>query len=384
MSPILSQEEVIYRCKQVHGDKYDYSKVVYKGSHKKLIIICRIHGEFQQTYNKHFYSKTGCYYCGKEKSSKYRTLSQDVAIAQCKDIHGDKYHYSKSIYKDSAYRKIIIICKIHGESTQTHASHIKGSGCPLCAKNQHGKILILTQEEVIKRCINTHGNKYDYSKSVYKDSHTKMSIGCLINPEHGVFKQTYANHIPNGGCPKCGYEKTRSALALSQKDVIYRCRQVHGDKYDYSNVKYINAHTKIKIQCLVNLNHGNFYQTYASHINGAGCPICGTENNPGVYTYSLLENNLELKNKPAIYYMFLLSNKNEKFIKKGITIQNSSKNRSYSIPYTVEILKEEYMSLYDAFCKEQEEKEKYKHLKYEPIIHFGGHTECFTLEILQQ
>ena len=114
MSPILSQEEVIYRCKQVHGDKYDYSKVVYKGSHKKLIIIRRIDGEFQQTYNKHFYSKTGCYYCGKEKSSKYRTLSQDVAIAQCKDIHGDKYDYSKSIYKDSAYRKIIIICILEG------------------------------------------------------------------------------------------------------------------------------------------------------------------------------------------------------------------------------------------------------------------------------
>ena len=49
----LPQEVYIKRCKAKFGDKYNYDKVVYKNNYTKVVIICPIHGEFEQTPNNH-------------------------------------------------------------------------------------------------------------------------------------------------------------------------------------------------------------------------------------------------------------------------------------------------------------------------------------------
>ena len=60
----------------------------------------------------------------------------------------------------------------------------------------------LTTEEFVEKARKIHGNKYDYSKVEYKDSHTKVSIIC---PIHGEFLQTPNNHLNGQQCPFCSY-----------------------------------------------------------------------------------------------------------------------------------------------------------------------------------
>ena len=58
---------------------------------------------------------------------------------------------------------------------------------------------------------------------------------------------------------------------LTQEEFIKRAREVHGDKYDYSKVEYINANSKV---CIICPEHGEFWQTPASHLLGRGCIEC--------------------------------------------------------------------------------------------------------------
>lgn len=58
---------------------------------------------------------------------------------------------------------------------------------------------------------------------------------------------------------------------LSTEDFIERARKIHGNKYDYSKVIYLNNETKVCIVCPV---HGEFWQTPHSHLKGRGCPEC--------------------------------------------------------------------------------------------------------------
>ena len=63
----------------VHHDKYDYSKVVYKGMLHKILIVCPIHGDFYQTPSKHI-SGQGCPLCRGEKISKTKRKKLSVFV----------------------------------------------------------------------------------------------------------------------------------------------------------------------------------------------------------------------------------------------------------------------------------------------------------------
>lgn len=124
----------------------------------------------------------------------------------------------------------------------------------------------LTTEEFIERAKNVHGNKYDYSLAEYKGTHEKIKIIC---PEHGIFEQRPCDHLHKQGCPYCkpNYPKTR-------ENFLELAKQTHGDKYDYSNIKYVNWKTPFEIKCKT---CGNiFKQSPELHISRKhGCPACG-------------------------------------------------------------------------------------------------------------
>lgn len=65
---IVSQERFLEKCSEAHGDRYNYSKAIYKGSSKKVEIICMDHGSFYQRPNDH-YTGQGCPMCRYEKST---------------------------------------------------------------------------------------------------------------------------------------------------------------------------------------------------------------------------------------------------------------------------------------------------------------------------
>jgi len=129
------------------------------------------------------------------------------------------------------------------------------------------------KEEFIRRAKLVHGDKYDYSKVNYVNNRTKVIIIC---PEHGEFEQVPDSHLRGSGCPICRWKKAKESIRRAQgmttDEFIERAKKVHGNKYDYSKVKYENTETKV---CIICPKHGEFWQTPHHHLMGIGCPLCG-------------------------------------------------------------------------------------------------------------
>lgn len=126
----------------------------------------------------------------------------------------------------------------------------------------------LTTEEVIKRGKKIYGDVYDYSKTEYVNIDTKITVICS---KHGEFQIRPDHFFEGSGCPKCGNERCGDKNRLSLEEFIEKARKVHGDKYDYSKVEYIEAKRKV---CIICPKHGEFWQTPDSHLSGADCPQC--------------------------------------------------------------------------------------------------------------
>jgi len=255
----LTTEEFIKRAIQIHGNKYDYSKVVYINGWTKVIIICSIHGEFLQKPNGHL-KGNGCLLCSGKKKPTIEEF-----IIKARKVHGNKYDYGKMVYINNK-TEAIIICPIHGEFLQRPCDHInQKQGCPKCANIANGLKRRNTTEIFIKMAKEVHGDRYDYSKVIYIDCETEVEIICKI---HGKFLQKPRNHLyKKVGCPKCeGLKQTNI-----KKKFIIKSIKIYNNKYDYSKMKYINTISNVQIVCPI---HGSFWQSPHDHINGNGCPKC--------------------------------------------------------------------------------------------------------------
>ena len=85
----------INKAIKIHGDKYDYSKVFYTKAVERLIITCKLHGDFIQTPECHL-KGNGCSKCS--KCHKYETTG---FIIDANIVHNNKYDYSKTQYTKS-------------------------------------------------------------------------------------------------------------------------------------------------------------------------------------------------------------------------------------------------------------------------------------------
>lgn len=143
-----------------------------------------------------------------------------------------------------------------------------------------------TLKEFIEIANNVHNYKFLYTKSKYVDSYTKLVIICA---EHGEWEQLPVNHLSGHGCPKCKAVNTGNVRRSNTKVFIDKSIKIHGSLYDYSVVEYANSKTKVIINCL---QHGKFYQSPSSHLQGHGCPICGNgiSKGEGIITEILTEN----------------------------------------------------------------------------------------------
>jgi hypothetical protein len=198
MAKKLTTEQFVEKAKLVHGDRYDYSKTVYGGSHKKVTIACKKHGIFEQLPINHCHKiqKQGCPVCGGCKK-----LTNESFILKAKSIHKNLYDYSEVRYLNNR-KKVTIICPIHGRFQQSPGLHISKPnycGCPTCAgtKKSNTSEFILKSEKI-------HGHTYDYKKSHYLNSHSKIKIICK---RHGEFFQSATDHLTGRGCPVCRASK---------------------------------------------------------------------------------------------------------------------------------------------------------------------------------
>lgn len=183
------------------------------------------------------------------------------------EVHGNKYDYSKYLFTGSE-KKAIFICPVHGEFEQFPYTHLKGVGCPRCGTEKSSNAKRLTSEGFFKECSKTHNNFYSYENAVYIEAKLPIDIIC---PVHGKFSQEAYSHKAGRGCMKCGREKTRVAKKDTKESFILKAIEKHGEVFDYSESKYRNSQSKIKIICP---NGHEFYQTPANHLFGYGCSIC--------------------------------------------------------------------------------------------------------------
>lgn len=256
---ISSTQEFINTAKSIHGDRYIYSKAIFEGLNKRIIITCKVHGDYQTTPWIHLRG-SNCIKC----TGKARGTTESF-IAKARAKHGDRYDYSKVDYKTNR-TKVCIICPDHGEFWQAPANHINlGAGCPTCAGCKR-----LTLDEFIRRSRQAHGDQYDYSMTVFTNVDTKVKIIC---PKHGPFEQIAYDHMKGHGCSKCGAEKCADSCRHDSKKFIVRARERFGQIFDYSKVDYINSETKVEIICPA---HGPFLQRPYEHLTGTGCPLCSS------------------------------------------------------------------------------------------------------------
>ena len=251
----------IEKAKEVHCNKYDYSKVKYVNSQTKVCIICPEHGEFWQEPASHLRGYN-CPKCANIKRGDTFRGTLDSFIKKAKEVHDDKYDYSKTEYINSS-TKVCIICPKHGEFYITPQNHLLGQGCHKCAGRG------LNTEEIIKMFRDKHGDKYDYSKVDFHKMHEKV---CIICPEHGEFWQTPSKHLNGQNCPKCAKILMGEKNNMGSDEFIKRSIEKWGNLYDYSKTKYEKVDEKVEIICK---KHGSFFQRPYDHLHGHGCPVCG-------------------------------------------------------------------------------------------------------------
>lgn len=260
----------IDKATKIHNNRYDYSKVNYVDAKTKVCIICPKHGEFWQTPDAHLRGQE-CPLCS-HRSFKYE---KDEFIEKAKEIHDNKYDYSKVEYVN-AKTKVCIICPEHGKFWQTPSAHLKGHGCKKCGikiiwekigrktkdefikeleekfgkiykydlvkwVNCHTKIKLIygdkiieqtptkflaaknpityervrNTEDFIKKAKQIHGNRYDYSKTIYKGQNIPVTIIC---PEHGEFTIKPCYHLDGNGCRLCRISNLEMRVMQYLKD----------------------------------------------------------------------------------------------------------------------------------------------------------------------
>ncbi|ELO2703246.1 hypothetical protein QWR64_003982 [Escherichia coli] len=166
MKKRLTTKEFIEKAEKIHGGFYDYSQVNYTTAKKDVIIICPIHGEFKQWPSNHLNGQGCPLCCGTAKKS------SEEFIKEARPINGDEYDYSLVEYVNNN-TKVKIICKVHGVFEQTPINHLKGEGCPLCAKrgfrgHEAGKLYIMVDDLNVPTImkIGVSVNEKDRSKAV--------------------------------------------------------------------------------------------------------------------------------------------------------------------------------------------------------------------------
>lgn len=363
-------ELFIAKAKEIHGHIYNYSQVKYLNMWGKVLIICPIHGDFLQTPHQHF-KGSGCRACGIRRTKLKTCCHFESFKHEAGKRHGNFYSYGKAIWNDERGlgQKVQITCPIHGDFEQLAANHIIGRGCPKCKGEKTRKAKIKSREDFIASAIETHGDLYDYSFVEYFGNKVKVNIVCA---KHGEFLQSPTSHLNGSGCFKC-FGKRRLALSI----VLDRFKKTHGNKYDYSLVKYRGWQSKIKIVCK---EHGVFEQAAGSHASGSGCGECAANETHG-WSKSDYVRMCELRHDGNTnLYLIKCTSDQEEFYKIGITVDSVKKRFSgKGMPYNYKTLK--YIGGEAAFIWELERRlhEMLSEYHYLPQTPFGGSVkECFS------
>lgn len=254
----LGKDEFIQRAIEIHGNKYDYTMVIYIDNTAHVDIICKVdgHGIFKQSPAAHLRGQN-CKKCVDEN----RSIKKPDFVLRAVAKHGNKYDYTNTIIISSKI-KCEIKCNICNTIfTQSPEKHLSGSGCQKCGGTQQ-----LTTEKFIQNAKLVHGDNFDYSNTVYINNCTKIHIICNLCLES--FMQLPTNHIDHKqGCSNCAGNKK-----LTTAEFIEKVKIIHNNYYTYQRCIYLTSQIHVIITCP---QHGDFKQTPHMHGNKKqGCGKC--------------------------------------------------------------------------------------------------------------
>jgi hypothetical protein len=207
------KQVVLDKARRIHGDLYDYSRVVFTNTSDKVEIGCSAHGSFWQSLYDHVNKRNRCPHCANAPD----TFAEFVSKAR--KVHGDRYSYCEDSYQTTA-SIITISCSKHGEFPQRAASHLSGSKCKKC----HVEEMRLSAEEFALNAKEIHRDRYDYSRVVYRGNKFKVEIICS---KHGSFWQKPNAHVSSkNGCQLCAESHGEKAVeAVLKKYGINHVRE---------------------------------------------------------------------------------------------------------------------------------------------------------------
>ena len=295
-------------------------------------------------------------------------------IKRFKNIHNN-LDYSEFKYINSKTKgKVFCTKEGHGYFYITPNNHLQGRrGCPVCVTK--------TTKEFVKESIDKHGLEFEYEKTIYKHSKTKLIITCL-KEGHGDFEVTPHQHLIQGTkCPKCN--------TLNTQEFIKKSKEIHGeDTNSYFNTIYKNIRTKVNLFCNKD-DHGEYYQTPQIHLNRKSkCPKCNLDlrkENPTGWSHTNWQKAAERSKNFDSYKVYVLKcidlSSEEHFFKIGktyTTLQKRFVGKS-RLPYQYSVLKIYYFNSAKK-CSEFEKalKNKHQESKYTPLKLFNGMHECFS------
>jgi len=218
----------------------------------------------------------------------------------------------------------------------------------------------------------------------------KYVLGFMFNPAQtkvALIRKNRPDCILKGvNCAKCAHIKQGTKKSEKSKiTFINRAKLKHNNKYDYSLFTYTKAIIKSIIICPI---HGKFEQNAHNHLSGKGCNKCAIilrkpyyKNNSYYNATIAKRNKKKWEKEPAYLYLIRCFNKNENFYKIGVCKESNKKKRFQSLKYLHEKIVMNKMSLYSAIMLEQSLHKKFMKFNYEPIIKFGGHNECYNMNL---
>lgn len=242
-------DEFIEAVKQIHKDKFTFEKTIYKGSHTKVCITCKKHGDFMITPHM-LLRGIGCPKCGRERIGEAHSDTQETFMKKVeeKGLLG-LYDFSAVEYERSNV-PIKLYCKEkdkygreHGWFEITPNGLLMGHRCPKCSN-----LYRRTTEELIEDFRKVHGDKYDYSKVEFTNMRTKI---CIICPEHGEFWQTPYAHMIGQGCPQCKMSHLENKICqlLKNNDIEFEYESNIGGMLRRKTVDFYLPKIKIAIEC---------------------------------------------------------------------------------------------------------------------------------------
>lgn len=262
----ITKTEYINKANLKHNNRYDYTKTEYINAKTKIDVICKEHGIFTQSPQKHINGQ-GCPKCS--GCVKMNTID---FIQKANIKHGNKYDYSKSKYVNGK-TKIDIICPTHGTFQQKATNHLQSQGCDKCRI----EALKITKDEFLDRLNERFPNHYELISN-YESFTDNIELLCLKTNE--IIKTTPRNILLVNKCNNClnkikeyiKANKTKGKTTkLTQEEFIIKANLKHNNKYDYSKTIYTLNKNKIDIICPI---HGSFTTTANHHSRGTGCTKC--------------------------------------------------------------------------------------------------------------